>query len=239
MIVLFVVLMIAISIFLGGVFAIKFKDRLHLILGFSAGAVLSLALFELLPESIELVTGAYSIRIVTILIATGFSVYMLIDRLLLLSNHYKIDRKGFYHKGIFGVLILVLHSFLDGIGIGFAFKVSPAVGWAVATAVLAHNFSDGINTVCVAMRDNATRKATIKWLTTVAIAPAFGVIATYFIAVPSSNLGLILAFFAGLFIYLGASDLIPESHHRHPVIWTTLMTIIGMAFIGFIIFIIN
>jgi ZIP family zinc transporter len=40
---------------------------------------------------------------------------------------------------------------------------------------------------------------------------------------------VILALFAGFFLYIGASDLLPESHHNHPTFWTTFMTVLGVA----------
>jgi len=231
MIVLLIILATIISTTLGGLFAIKFKDKLHLILGFSAGAVLGVALFDLLPESIELTKGTYSLQIVTILIAVGFSVYMLIDRLFSLHKHNEDDCDKQYHQGKFGALALVLHSFLDGFGIGLAFKISPAIGWVVAVAVLTHDFSDGINTVGMIIKNKGARKTALKWLAADALAPAVGVAATYFLTVSKSTLGLLLSVFIGLFLYISASDLIPESHHHHPAIWTTISTIMGMAVI--------
>lgn len=215
---------------LGGLFAIRFKDKLHLILGFSAGAVLGVALFDLLPESIELTSGMYNVQTVTILIAAGFSVFMLIDRLLSLHGHHD-DCGSPSHNGKFGAAALVFHSCLDGFGIGLAFKVSPAIGWVVALAVLAHDFSDGINTVNMIVKNKGGRKSALRWLMADALAPAIGVSAAYFLTVSKSTLGLLLSIFVGLFLYISASDLIPESHHRHPAVWTSISTIIGMAII--------
>ena len=62
MTVLLIIIATTISTALGGLFAIKLKDKLHLILGFSAGAVLGVALFDLLPEAIDLTNGTYSIQ---------------------------------------------------------------------------------------------------------------------------------------------------------------------------------
>ena len=45
--------------------------------------------------------------------------------------------------------------------------------------------------------------------------------------IPESAIGLVLAVFVGSFLYLSASDLIPESHHRHPRALTTIMTLLG------------
>lgn len=231
MTVFLIVFATAISTALGGIFAIRLKDKLHLILGFSAGAVLGVALFDLLPESINLTAGVYEVQVVTILIAIGFSVYMLLDRLFLLHGHGEEHCDNPSHNGKLGASALVFHSFLDGFGIGLAFKISPAIGWVVALAVLAHDFSDGINTVNMIIKNKGERKAAIKWLIADAVAPAIGVAATNFLSVSKSGLGLLLAVFVGFFLYISASDLIPESHHRHPAIWTSVSTVIGMLVI--------
>ena len=227
--ILLIVIATIISTTLGGLFAIRLKDKLHLILGLSAGAVLGVALFDLLPESIELTSGVYNTETVMILIALGFSVYMILDRMFSLHGHDVHNCENPSHSSGLGASALVFHSFLDGFGIGLAFKVSPAIGLVVALAVLAHDFSDGINTVNMIIKNQGGRKSALKWLVADALAPAAGVMATYFISVSESTLGLLLSVFVGLFLYIGASDLIPESHHRHPAIWTTISTIIGMA----------
>ena len=224
------------STLLGGLFAIRFRDKLHLILGFSAGAVLGVAFFDLLPESISLVGGNYHLSVVTILIALGFSAFMILDRFFSIHPHDEEDCTKSSHKGNLAAGVLILHSFIDGLAIGLAFKVSPAVGWVVAAAVLAHDFSDGINTVNMILKNRTEKNSALKWLIADALAPFLGIIATLFFTVSEPVLGLILATFCGIFIYLGASDLIPESHHRHPSFWTTFMTILGLAVLFFIVF---
>lgn len=225
--VLLIALAAVICTFLGGLFALKLKDKLHLILGFSAGAVMGVALFDLLPESFELASGVYDTKLVTVFIAVGFVVYMVLDRFFSLHGH-EDHCENENHKGQLGAATLSFHSFLDGLGIGLAFKVSPAIGLIVAAAVLAHDFSDGINTVSMILKGKGDRKVAIRWLILDALAPFIGVSITLFFSVPMATLGIILAIFTGLFLYIGASDLIPESHHHHPTIWTTLMTILGM-----------
>ncbi|HLC38831.1 MAG TPA: ZIP family metal transporter [Patescibacteria group bacterium] len=233
--ILLVIVIIILSILLGGLFAIRFRDKLHLILGFSAGAVIGVAFFDLLPESIELATKDYSFNFVALFMAIGFSLYMILDRAFSLHVHQKDDCEKPSHRGKLGAATLSFHSFLDGFGIGMAFKVSPAVGWVVAAAVLSHSFSDGINSVSMILKNKGHRKEAISWLVLNALAPAVGIFMTLFITISESILGLILAIFTGLFFYVGASDLIPESHHRHPTIWTTFMTILGMAVLYLVI----
>lgn len=231
MVILFVTLATIAATTLGGLFAVRCKDQLHLILGFSAGAVLGVALFDLLPEALELTMNTYSVRILTTLIAIGFAFYMILDRFFSLHLHPKESCENPGHGGNLGAAALTFHSFLDGLGIGLAFKLSTSVGWIVAAAVMSHDFSDGINTVNMVLKNQGEKKSALKWLIADALAPAIGVASTYFITVSSASLGLILSVFTGLFLYISAADLIPESHHKHPTMYTTFMTIMGMAVI--------
>ena len=133
------------STLLGGLFALKFKDKLHLILGFSAGAVIGVAFFDLIPEAIELGMGTYTTNTITSFVALGFVVYMIIDRFIVGDSHHTEDDEHHDHKrGVLGAGSLSIHSFLDGAAIGLAFQVSTTIGIIVAVAVLVHDFSDGI-----------------------------------------------------------------------------------------------
>jgi zinc transporter ZupT len=228
--------LIAILVFvatgLGGLFALRFRDKLHLITGFSAGAVIGVAFFDLLPEAIELAGESVELHVVTALIALGFVILMILDRFLSLHahdthDHEHCENKG--HKKVLGGSSFSTHSFLDGLAVGLALQVSFAVGSVVAIAVLAHDFSDGLNTVNVILKNGGTRREALRWLFVDAFAPVLGIIVSLFITVTESTLGLLLALFCGFFLYLGASDLLPESHHAHPTYWTTIMTIVGIV----------
>lgn len=216
------------STLLGGMFALRLKDKLHLILGFSAGAVVGVAFFDLIPEALELASARYDIATIVAVMASGFVAYLIFDRTVLMHGH-EDDCDHDERRGMFGAGSLSLHSFLDGVGIGLAFQVSPLVGGVVAVAVLAHDFSDGINTVNMVLKNGGNQKSAWKWLFADALAPVLGVLSTLFFVLPPDQLGLLLALFAGFFLYIGASDLVPESHHAHPVSWTTATTVLGVV----------
>ncbi len=228
------------STMVGGFVALRLRDNLHLILGFSAGAVIAVAFFDLIPEAIDLSASSYGVANVASWVGGGFLLYLLLDRLVLLHGHscdHHPEKESIHNpqtpdvaepsRGIIRAGSLSLHSFLDGVGIGLAFQVSSAVGIVVALAVLAHDFSDGINTVNVIVRHGGRRKEALKWLTIDALAPVVGVASTLFFTLPEAQLGILLALFAGFFLYIAACDLIPESHHLHPTFWTTATTILG------------
>lgn len=229
------VILIALATFvatlIGGFCALTFKDHLHLVLGFSAGAVLGVAFFDLLPESIALGESFRSSAATATVIAIGFFTYLLLDRLMFLHAHNHAHDTGATRaqerRGTLGAAALSLHSMLDGVAIGLAFQVSTGVGIVVAVAVLTHDFSDGINTVGFILRHAGQRARAIRWLLLDAIAPVIGVVSTLFFTLSESALGVVLALFTGFFIYIGASDLIPESQHAHPKFLTTAMTLLG------------
>ncbi|HWC51966.1 MAG TPA: ZIP family metal transporter [Chitinophagaceae bacterium] len=221
------------STLLGGLFALRFKDQLHLILGFSAGAVIAVSFFDLLPEALSLGNKYYSLEIITAIIALGFLFYMILDRMALLHFHsHETKMKG---KGDIAAGSLSIHSFFDGIAIGLAFQISHSVGVFVAVAVIAHDFSDGLNTVSIVLRNKGKTKDAFKWLLLDSVAPVLGVVSTFFFHLPENTFSIVLAILCGFFFYIGASDLLPESQHEHPSLWTTITTLIGVAVIYFAI----
>lgn len=237
------VLLIAFATFLatliGGFFALKFRDQLHLVLGFSAGAVIGVAFFDLLPEALSLGAPFHDASSVTLTVALGFIAYLVLDRVIMLTTTREEDgdHAGHAHhaRGTLGAAALTVHSFLDGVAVGLAFQVSAAVGAVVTLAVLAHDFSDGINTVNMILKNNGEHKRARTWLFLDAVAPVLGAASTLAFSLPEKTLSLVLALFCGFFLYIGASDLVPESHHGHPKLLTTVMTIFGAAFIFLVV----
>ncbi|HLZ82364.1 MAG TPA: ZIP family metal transporter [Caulobacteraceae bacterium] len=210
----------------GGALALRFADRVHLVLGFSAGAVIGVALLDLLPEALALGRGAAGDAGVTGLAAAGFLAYLVADRALLMLAGGRAQ-----HRGHFGAGALTVHSLLDGLGIGLGLQASLAVGLALTVAVLAHDLADGINTVNVSLTGSKNPVIARRWLFADAAAPMVGIAASRLIVLPPGALGVVLAVFSGFFLYIGASELLPESHHRHPRAWTTVSTVLGVALI--------
>lgn len=222
----------SVTTFLGGRFALRFKDQMHLILGFSAGAVIGVVFFDLLPETF-LLGQKYSWELPTAaaMIALGFVLYMLLDRSFLSCGQHHPEDNVPEHGGHIGVGSLVAHSYIDGLVVGLSFQTSPTLGAIVAIAVLVHDFSDGINTVNMSLMGSDNSTVTKYWLAADALAPLVGIGTTLLFHISEKYLVVILAFFCGFFMYIGASELIPESHHRHPRFWTSLMTVLGMVVI--------
>lgn len=216
-----------ISTLCGGLFALKFKNKLALIMGFSAGAVIGVVFFDLLPEAFTLGEKQFGINKISTIVIIGFLFYLVLDRLSILHAHQHEDDHT--NRGRIGAGSLSVHSFLDGIAIGVAFQVSVSIGILIAFAVIAHDFADGVNTVSVILKDGGKNKEAIRWLVLDSLAPVAGVFSTLFFKIPDALFGVLLAIFSGFFLYIGASDLLPESGEKHPGFLVTFMTILGIG----------
>lgn len=211
-----------VSTMAGGLLALGLRDKLHLILGFSAGAVIGVAFFDLLPEAVNFGVKFHTPGVILSWSALGFLLYLVLDRIILF--HGDSTPRGGVAAGV-----LCCHSLLDGVAVGLAFQASRAVGTVVAIAVVTHDFSDGVNTMNIVLKNRGDRARGFRWLLLDALAPVLGIAATLTFHLPVDGLGVVLALFAGFFLYIGASDLIPESYHAHPKFLTTAMTLAGAA----------
>jgi ZIP family zinc transporter len=214
----------------GGLVARRYRDQLHVFLGLAAGMLLGAALFDLLPEGLEaarrlgrapiLVTGAA---------AGGFLAFHLLEKFLALHSHPEPQyaEPGHLHVGDLGAFAVTVHSFFDGAAIGLAFQVSGSTGFAVASAVIAHDFSDGLNTAML-LKDAHERRATA-WLVADAAAPCLGAVTTLVWSFPRLWIAPLLGIFSGFFLYLGAAHLLPEAHRRKSGVRVLAATIAGFA----------
>ena len=217
----------------GGLVALKSNDRFHLVLGLSAGLLLGLVGFDLLPEvfsmNLEKVGG---VRAVSLAILIGFLSLHIIEGAF--GSHEPVDSDyGHDHEhhniaGAVGALAMGGHVFLDGVGLGVAFKVSNALGLAVFLAVLVHAFSDGLNTVSLMVKSGHWNRTSYTLLGVDAVARIGGATVGTYLALSESLMSLYLALFAGFLIYLATSHILPEAHSRHSSRWTFASTVLGV-----------
>lgn len=207
---------------LGGALGLRLAQRIVLVLGVTAGVVLGVALFDLVPEAFALAPPGQSSRVVLAWVAAGIGGYMLFERVL------REIEPARHWRAHLGPATLTFHSLMDGLGIGLAFQVSPQVGGLVAFAVLTHDVADGINTVnlCLAAeRERAARG----WLVANGVAPLAGVVLGLAVRLPVPLLSPLMAIFAGMFLYIGACELVPRSYALDPRLRTTVASLLGIA----------
>ena len=191
----------------GGVVALRLARELTTAIALTGGVVVAVALFNVLPEAIEAVDDP---QLVGLLVGAGFVFFFLAERALVL--HHRDDEEHIHAHakvGVFGAAGLSLHSFVDGLGIGLAFGLSTETGLLVFVAVVAHDFADGLNTVGFVLRQSGDRARAIRWLAIDAIAPLAGAIVGSTLSISEEGLGALLAVYAGFFLFMGATDLLP------------------------------
>ena len=215
-----------ISTGLGGLAAIRLRDRLHLLLGFSSGAVLGVALFDILPEIFAIDGGTSYMPVV----ALGFLAFFGLERYTAMHRAREHAHAVAAHEqelGTWNAGGLALHSFLDGVAIGVGFQASFGIGLLIAMGVISHDLSDGLNTVTVVLAHGNPLRRAIYWLGIDMLTPVLGAATTLLFNLRAGLLPWLLAFFAGSFLYIGASDLLPEAReHDSPLVG--LATVVGM-----------
>jgi ZIP family zinc transporter len=218
----------------GGFLAIKSKDRLHLVLGLSAGLLLGLVAFDLLPEVFELGTQEiFHAPAVSVALIAGFLLLHFYEQLF--GSHEPAESDyGHDHKhssniaGAVGALAMGGHVFLDGLALGVAFKVSSDLGIAVFIALLVHAFSDGLNTVSFLVKSGKWGRKGIWLLGVDAVARVSGAALGTTLVLGDNLIAIYLAVFSGIVIYLATSHILPEAHSRHSSKLTILATILGV-----------
>ena len=180
--------------------------------------------------------GKGSVRLIMSFVVAGFVLFHILEQFTLWHACREEDRHFDRHQnvGILGATGLSVHSFFDGVAIGVAFHSSFQVGVLVSTAVALHKFSDGVSMVSIMALNRNSAAASLAWLSVNALVPILGALSAFAFTLSNGALALLLAFFSGLFLYIGASDLLPEAHRLSTSLATLLATAGGIAFVFFV-----
>lgn len=220
----------------GGLLALRLRNKLRYVMGFTAGVLIALVAFDLLPEIFHQAQLTHLDPVIPMIaLLAGYLGFYTIEKLSLI-HHGAHEGEGegaaTTHPtvGVLSALALTGHSFLDGVGIGLGFQVSAAAGLAVAVAVIGHDMSDGLNTVTLMLVNRNTSRRALVLLVMDAVAPILGTLSTFLFTIQGIALPLYLGFFAGFLLYIGASDILPAAHGKQSSVGTVALTAVGAAF---------
>ncbi len=225
----------------GGLFTLKnTRISVKYFFAFAAGALIGVSFFDIMPEVID-ITSTRVVPTVTVMGSTvvAFLFFHILDRIIVIHamshGHPPPGDPAHDSPLLIGGMVraggLSIHSFLDGVAIGTAFHIGAQLGLVVGLAVIFHDFSDGLNTVTLMLRAGSTNKGAYLWLLLDALTPSLGALTTFLIFLNPAILAIMLAFFVGEFLYIGAADLLPEAHQRGTSLRLVLATIIGVGLI--------
>jgi zinc and cadmium transporter len=204
------------------------SKMLFILVAFSAGTLLGGAFLHIAAEAIEMIEA----NLVFLLMITGFSAFFLLERFV--YWHHCHDGKCDVHP--FTYLILFgdgIHNFIDGIIIAASFLINPAFGIITTLIIISHEVPQEIGDFGVLIYGGMKKRKALTYNFVSQLAAVLGGMIG-FIASSTMNLSaFVLPFAAGGFIYIAASDLIPELHKeidRKKSILSFAFFIIGILF---------
>ncbi|MEE8168642.1 MAG: ZIP family metal transporter [Candidatus Hydrothermarchaeales archaeon] len=176
------------------------KIEMRYMLGFASGVMIATAFFEMLPE-----TGS------SLMLGLGFFSIYFIEKLVMI--HSCPEPECDYHSiGWIAILGIGIESLIDGVAIAVGYTITPALGLAIALAVIAHELPRGFSTTMIMKNAGYGTDKTLLALGIDSFLTPIGAILAVFLLPSAYVLESVIAFAAGTFIYIGASDLLPEAH---------------------------
>jgi zinc and cadmium transporter len=194
----------------------------HFLAAFAAGTLLGTVFFDLLPEAIDEAENVSSKMGLTVNIffwtLLGFLIFFLIERFIHWYHHHQHDYGEEAIKPTIPLIITSdsVHNFIDGVVIASTFLVSIPLGIVTTLAVAAHEIPQEIGDFGILLHKGMRRKKIIIVNFLSALTALLGAIIAYLLGERiEASLPILLSITAGFFIYISASDLIPEIHHEN------------------------
>ena len=202
------------------------KKNIVFLISFAIGVLLSTAFFHLLPESIDLTPQKWFYW------TLGVIIFLYLIEHSIIIHSCREEKCEIHTLGTISLLGLGFHSLVDGIIIGAGFGISFTLGLLTSLAVIFHETAEGTFTYTLLIQDNVSRDKALLYSFLVALATPFGAISTFLILekISPEALGALLAIASGSFIYIGASDLIPETHKKFNFL-NIFLVILGIFFV--------
>lgn len=190
------------------VFRGKSLDRvLFALVAFAAGTMIGGGLLHLLSESFDLL----EVDTALLIFITGFSAFFLIERLL---HWHHCHETGECEVHTYSYLVLIgdgIHNLIDGLVIAAAFITNLGLGFVTSFLILGHEVPQEIGNFAVLIRGGMKSRKALMYNFSVQLTAVLGGLIGYFFFSETLR-ALMLPFAAGGFIYIAASDLIPELH---------------------------
>jgi zinc and cadmium transporter len=216
-----------------GVFVVRWSERVEeRLLGFAAGVLLATAFLDLFPEAVARSSGDTRVFAAAL---GAMILFFVIERLL---HAFHLHEESHAHTS--GYLILIgdgLHNLIDGVVIAASFLVSPELGLTTTLAVAAHEIPQEIADYGLLVSGRFSRQRALALNFASGLTALVGVALCFaFRGMIEPHVGWALTATAGMFIYIAASDLIPELHHvRRRGSWThTMPFFAGIVLIAFL-----
>lgn len=201
------------------------KEELLILVGLATGALLGDAFLHLIPEALE-IKGA---RETGLGIIIGIMIFFILEKFLKWRHCHDVDCHQ--EKQLAGMSLAAdsIHNLIDGLIIGSSFLISVPLGMSTSLAVLLHEIPQEIGDLAILVHSGyRLRKAALMNLSSA----FFSLLGVLIVWLAGSNVNLhqeLIAITAGGFIYLAASDLIPELHRHQSKIFESVRQLITVS----------
>jgi len=203
------------------------------LVGFASGTLLGGAFFDLLPEAVGFGSPPVTIFYFVIL---GIMVFFSIEKFL----HWRHCHEEECEVHTFAYVNLIgdaVHNFIDGMIIAATFVVGFELGFVTTLAVIFHEIPQEIGDFAVLIYGGFTKAKALTYNFVTALTAILGAIVTYYVVYLRNNYALLVPFAAGGFIYIAATDLMPELHkksHAGESIVQFLSIVLGLALMAYL-----
>ncbi len=225
---------------IGGIALLRFKKRrqtaILLMMPFGAGALLAAAFFDLLPEAFEQADP----RTMLLYCLVGFTTFFVLERCASWFHHHhqhEVSNKAQHQRWLI-IAGDLMHNAIDGVAIGAAFLVSIPTGIITTLAVSAHEIPKELGTFAMLLGKGWKGKTVVLANLATAVGTIVAAV-TVFTLVPGDHSFVppLLALTSGFFIYVAASDIIPDIHEQSQKVGTiqAAMLVAGIIIVGSVI----
>ena len=226
-----------------GVIFIGLKESLlrrivMVLVGFASGTLLGGAFFDLLPEAVNMINPPITIFY---FVTLGIIVFFCIEKFLYWRHCHEEECQ--VHT--FAYISLVgdgVHNFIDGMIIAATFVLGFELGFITTLAVISHEIPQEIGDFGVLIYSGLGKRKALTYNFISALTAILGAIVTYYVVYLRSNYALLVPFAAGGFIYIAATDLMPELHkksHAGESIIQLLSILLGLGLMAYLTSLIN
>jgi zinc transporter ZupT len=190
------------------------------IIGFAAGVLLAVSFLEILPE-VNLKEDAF-------VLVLGFLTFYVLEKVMMIHACGESECET-HQIGPVAVVGMALDNFVDGAGMAVGYLIDPFLGLLITAAVVLHEIPQGLTAALIMQQARWSQPQIVGTLALSGLLYPLGALMAGLI--PAAFLEKALAFIAGVFIYIGASDLLPEAHRKFN--WKVIVAVVsGMAFMG-------
>jgi zinc and cadmium transporter len=188
------------------------RGGLYRLMAFASGVLLGAAFVHLIPKAVE--RGG---RPAAWGLVIGFAVFFALEQVTFSHACPEYCEDCSVHPmGLVAFAALTLHSLVDGLAMAASFSTSAALGLVAAFAVIVHEFPEGLSMAAIALGAGYGRQRAFLLSLAVALATPLGAVAGYagVRGITDPVLGLLLGVAAGSFLYVGATDILPQLHRQ-------------------------